>query len=151
MSGKKESMLERILRPVRVHPGTIPAIPALATAAFMAHYYVGQAYQHLVSNGFSVKDPDVMTAAGINAALFGLGVGIITAIYKRGMDRYLKDKKIIRKHGFDERHARLRMRTYCGRQSLYVASVEAGYREEFARVDAMVPPDKKAFNWLPQI
>jgi hypothetical protein len=68
-----------------------------------------------------------------------------------GVLKYAHYRRVIRKHGFDARHAHTAIGTYCNRQAYKAAAYALGYREEFDAVNQCKPAYEKAFNWVPEL
>ena len=112
MSGKYESKLERILKPIRINPlASLLAIGGFGAAAI-----------------FGLFDDSLMRAAAYANCGVG-GVGVV--FYACSLMDYFKFRSDIRSNGFSFMRAQKRMRHYCDRHPFYVACIENGYRKEF--------------------
>lgn len=111
MNEKKERILEKILKPIRINP------VSLVGSALVGTYW------------FLTKDSSNPFLEAMRYPSIGTGFMLIT-YYPFSVGCYLRDRRVLRRHGFDERYGKLRMEQYCSRQALYVASVENGFRDE---------------------
>ncbi|MBI2142243.1 hypothetical protein HYU15_01995 [Candidatus Woesearchaeota archaeon] len=183
MSGKPESRLEMMLRPLRVYPvctifapATGAALSAAAAVAYKvispaispaissilasvagayrqmegAQFYAQNAYAQSADAVQAVQAasmPDMGGAAFLSISL--LAASTLAWVYTRGVERYLRDRRIIREHGFNYKHANNKAGTYCGRQALYAACIEEGYRKEFNDFINRMQKSDMALSWLP--
>ena len=132
MSGKEESLVERILKPVRINP--------LMLAAGIAEIIVG----------VLLWDNDNFVVKNLDALLLGSGA-VVLAMYFHEIDRYRKEKRLLKQYGFSENHARNRMEWYCSRQTFYVACIEQGYRDEAKQIIEQTPKKQKKLAFLPHV
>ena len=131
MSGEKETLLEKILKPVRINPATL----GISLANFGLWYMLG------VSDRTMDQLPLQLLSGGVG----GLWVGM----YLFGVHNYFRDRRILKERGFDKRHGKLRMRHYCDRQAFNVASIETGYRNEVTDLIRQTPTEEKLHWYLP--
>lgn len=127
----EESLLERILKPVRINPVTLG----------------------LSFTGVSISllfDPKQDTSNLLLAIFSGsiIGGGFFGCYIYSGIN-YFRDRKILKRYGFDNSHGKRRVSKYCSRQAFYVACIENGYREEVSKFIEETPNKDKAFWYLP--
>ena len=124
--------MEKILKPVRINPVTL----GISLASFGLSYV------------FSESDNTI----GQIASVFTNGIGgFFLGYYSWGVENYLRDGRILKEHGFDERHGVLRMEHYCNRQAFNVAGIERGYSDEVRELIERTPNKEKKFWYLPHI
>ncbi len=126
MSGIKESLLEKITKPIRINP-----IMFLSSSFFFGLGYL------------LVHKPT-------NIHAYGMG-SLCLSFYLITLASYCIDKKRIKKQGFNEWFGATQMEAYCDRQALYVASVEKGYRNEVNAFMQHTPQEKKCLSFIPHI
>jgi len=130
MSGRKETLLEKITKPLRLNP---PGAALIGLGA-LAHYV----------NSDSVEG---LNEVGKGLAALGIYSGI--SLLLSGIAYYSLSKTALKNKGFDKRLAKPMMGHYCERQGFNVACIEAGYRDEARKLIEKTPANEKASAWIP--
>lgn len=137
MSGKKETLLERILKPIRINPITL--------GVSLASFGIGGLLLNKYLNSNNTP------AQIFSFIMLGLGQSPLFLYFKYGVKSYFRDKNSLAEHGFDIRYGKLRMEEYCDRQAFYVACVEKGYREEVLSLINDFPNEQKRGKFFPRV
>ncbi len=132
MSGSPESLLERIVKPVRINPVAVGLAVVGGGAAVL-----------LVENANIV----IKATAYLLGVVSGSGIGC----YAHSVMNYRRDRAVLRELWFEASYAELRMRHYCHRQAFLVASIAEGFRDEANALIKNTPREKKKMHWIPGI
>lgn len=132
MSGANESLLEKLLKPIRINP------------VFFSLSLSSLGLSYVLSDSDNTMDRVLSHISFFDAGLF-LGM------YLYSTKNYFRDRKIINKSGFDKRHGDLRVGRYCDRQAFYVASIENGFRDEAKNLINNTSNREKQFHYFPHI
>ena len=133
MSGKPESRLEKILKPIRINPVSFGIVIAGYGLSLLTESS---------DNTFTQLAPHI---SNITTASF-LG------LYFWSFNNYTTNKRIIKNYKFPSdliKHGKLRMEQYCDRQLFYVSAVENGLRNEALELINKTPKQNKRYNYLP--
>lgn len=132
MSGSPESLLERIVKPVRIN----------LVAAGLAVVGGGAAVLLIENANIVIK---------ATAYLLGVASGSGIGCYARSVMNYHRDRVVLRELWFEKSYAALSMKHYCHRQAFLVASIEEGFRDEANTLIKNTPRGEKQLHWLPCI
>jgi hypothetical protein len=133
MSGRNETLLEKVLKPIRINPVTL--------GVSLASFGIGALFAN--SDNTSTQISSVI--------MFGLGGSSLFLYFKYGVKSYLRDKENLIYHGFNKKYGVLRMEEYCDRQAFLVACTEQGYRDEAKELIRNTPDKQKSRRFLPHI
>jgi hypothetical protein len=133
MLSKKETLVEKLLKPIRINPVTL--------GASLTCFGIGSL----------LFSSDSIPAQISSVVMFCLGGPPFFIYLKYGLKSYLRDIQVLAEHGFDVRYGKLRMEEYCDRQAFYVACVEKGYREEAKTLIDNTPNNQKRGRLFPHI
>lgn len=133
MTGKKETLVEKILKPIRINPVTF----GVAVAGF--------------GLGILLLDQDDILRRAGSATTFLIGFAGFMQYIKYGVQAYFRNIESLTRYGFDKRYAVLEMREYCYRQAFYTACISTGNRDEAREFIEKTPKECKKFAFIPHI
>jgi hypothetical protein len=133
MTGKKETLIEKIIKPVRINPVTF----GVAVAGF--------------GMSLLLYDQNDNIKQAWSGAMTIIGFAGFMQYMKYGVQAYFRSMESLTRHGFDERYAVLRMTEYCDRQAFYTACISTGNRNEARAFIENTPRECKKFAFIPHV
>ena len=131
MTGKKETALESIFKPVRLGPvGSLGALTSCGISYCLFKF---------------MESPFTIPATVAGSALIIPFLGT----YRDSFRYYSRYVNYLTKNGWNEEWASRKMPFYVTRQALYVAAIGAGYRNEVNSTIKNTPKEAKRLSFLP--